>query len=486
LKLNPLYIFIGSFIFGVALFSIYGFEYLLLLLFLLPIFLFKDGKYAFIIAIVFVAILLGGARILLLDFKADSRVLDSYLLEEVVIEGIVVEEPSVRSRSQRITLEVSKVAGGILSTKTKLVTSVEKFPRFRYGDEVSLVGIIESPENFLNEQGREFNYIDYLKKDGVYYTMSFPEATVLSGGNGNSLKHGLFFVKQKWLSKIQELIPDPHAALLGGLVVGAKESLGEKLEDDFRKTGIIHIVVLSGYNVTIVAESLMRFFSFLPRMFSLSLGAVSIVFFAILTGASATIVRASIMALLVLLARATGRTNEITHALLIAAFFMVLHNPMIVIYDPSFQLSFLATLGLIYVSPYIEKYLKLVPTKWQLREFATATVATQIFVLPLLLYIMGEFSLVALPVNILVLAFVPLTMLFGFLTGVLGLLSATLAFPFTAISYGLLSYELLIVDLFARLPFASIFIPKFPLWTALLFYCVYGIFLYRLSKKVPS
>ena len=227
----------------------------------------------------------------------------------------------------------------------------------------------------------------------------------------------------------------------------------------------------------------MRFFSFLPHLAGISIGAIAIIFFAIMTGASATIVRASIMALLVLLARATGRTYAITRALFIAGFFMILHNPKILVFDSSFQLSFMATLGLIYLEPKIEQYFKLVPTKWQLREFATATVATQLFVLPLILYKMGDLSLVALPVNMLILAFVPLTMLFGFLTGVLGFVSTILSLPFAYVTYALLTYQLKVVELFASLPFASLHINHFPVWAMLFIYMVYALLLWKLYVK---
>ena len=191
--------------------------------------------------------------------------------------------------------------------------------------------------------------------------MFYPSVELIESGHGNIIKRGLFSFKRTFLEKVGKVIPDPQVSLLGGLVVGAKQSLGEKLQEDFRKTGIIHIVVLSGYNVTIVAEAIMRFFSFLPFLFGISVGVIAIIFFAIMTGGSATIIRASLMAILVLLARATGRTQTITRALFIAGFLMLIHNPKILVFDSSFQLSFTATIALIYLAPKIEKHFHLVP-----------------------------------------------------------------------------------------------------------------------------
>jgi len=96
---------------------------------------------------------------------------------------------------------------------------------------------------------------------------------------------------------------------------------------------------------------------------------------------------------------------------------------------------------------------------------------------------MGQLSLVALPVNLLVLMFVPLTMLFGFLTGMVGFLSIALSLPFAFITYGFLSYELKIVEIFAALPFASVQIESFPLWLMLGMYGLYAWIIYKFWNK---
>ena len=486
--MRPLYSFIGGFIFGAALFSAVDPDPASLFLvcfaavILLAAFCIRRSKAVFFLVLIVLGGALGAVRIAAEEFSFHDPLVpfsDSF----VQIEGVVVSEPDQRERSTKLTVRVDSVNGGMVSGRIKVLMTTDRFPEFLYGDKVRAEGKLERPENFENEDGREFNYIEYLKKDGIFYTMYFPDTTVLGTGGGNVVKRSLFSLKHIWLSSVERLLPDPHASLLGGLVVGAKQSLGSELEEDFRRAGVIHVVVLSGYNVTIVAEAIMRFFSFLRPLFAMSLGALSIVLFAVMTGGSATIIRASIMALLVILARATGRTNDITHGLFLAGFCMVFHNPSIVLYDPSFELSFLATLGLIYLSPLLEKWFRFVPAKWKLREIATATIATQLFVLPLLLYMMGEFSLVALVVNMLVLGAIPLTMLAGFLAGVFGIVSPLLAFPFTALSYALLSYELFVVELFSHLPFASVSVPQFPFWLMIFFYLLYGFILRYVFKR---
>ncbi len=432
------------------------------------------------------SVALGVLRFDVADMNRGNPLLEVFVSETVNIEAVIIDEPDERENNTHLTVEFKNIfiANEKLEVKSRGKIITDLYPLYEYGDRILMDGRLTKPKNFTNDEtGKEFDYISYLWKDGIFYQMFYPKIELISKGEGNFIKNILFSFKRAFLSRVSRVIPEPHSSLLGGLVVGAKQSLGEKLLDDFRAVGIVHIVVLSGYNVTIVAEALMRFFSFLPRTVSLWLGSGSIVFFAIMTGAGATIVRASIMALLVILARATGRTSEITRALFIAGFLMVLFNPKILIFDISFQLSFLATLGLILFPPLLEKYFHLVPTKFQLREFALATIATQIFVLPLLLYKIGELSLVALPVNLLVLMFIPLTMLFGFLTGVIGFLSIALSVPFAFLAYGLLAYELKIVEIFSALPFASVQIDSFPLWLMLGMYCLYAWIIYKFWNK---
>ena len=484
------YVFIGGFTFGVLVYSFINlgiwFSVFVLglgILILLTTLILENKRGVFIVGVLILSIGFGLLRSDIANIHQGNAVMDSLVGEIVLAEGIIIDEPDVRENNTNYTVKLYKISGSTVSEKIHIIA--KSYPSFVYGDKVLISGELKSPKSFKTDSGKYFDYASFLSKDDIFYQMIFPKIDFVSGGNGGFIKQYLFSFKNAFLYQVQKLIPDPQVSLLGGLVVGAKQSLGKKLQDDFRTTGIIHIVVLSGYNVTIVADAIMRTFAFFPfisRTVGTIFGVFSIVLFALMTGASATIVRASVMALLVILARVTGRTYDITRALFVAGFLMILNNPKILVYDASFQLSFLATLGLILISPLLSRYILFIPSK-QLREFATATISTQIFVLPLLLYKMGELSLVALPVNLLVLITVPATMLFGFLSGVIGFISLVLAVPFSFIAYILLSYQLKVVELFASLPFASIKVDVFPLWLMFGLYVVYGVILWNIYKR---
>ncbi|MDO8555451.1 MAG: ComEC/Rec2 family competence protein [bacterium] len=408
----------------------------------------------------------------------NSSVLNMKIGKNAVIEGIVDEEPQETENNTRLILKTKE--------DVKVLLIAQSYPVFRYGDKIEVRGVLQKPDNFFTASGisgQSFDWRAYLAKDDIFFEMIYPKTKLISSGNGSKIKGLLFSVKEKFLRSVSSLLPEPHASLLGGLTVGAKKSMPKKLLDDFKKAGVIHIVVLSGYNVTLVADAAMRVFSFLPSFLSIGFGAFAILLFTLMTGASVPVVRASFMALLVLVARATGRLYHISTALLFAGFFMILGNPKILRFDTSFQLSFLATISLIYLAPALAKKLTFLPKKFQIREIAASALATQIFVLPLLLYRTGIFSTVGLPVNLLILMFVPITMFVGFLAGGVGLLSFYLAAPFSWLAWILLEYELAVVAFFNRLPFASYTIAFFPLWLAFAVYGFYVLLLYKLRKN---
>lgn len=439
------------------------------------------------IFIIGVLILFFGFGMLRFDFSDPKiNLFDSGVEKNISINVLVVDEPDIRENNTHLVVkfnnEIKDDKNKNFKSDKKILLITNHYPEFNYGDEIKVRGVLKRPENFDTGSDREFDYVSYLAKSGIYYQMLNPKLELVSSGNGNFVKEKLFAFKKAFLQNIKKVIPEPQASLLGGLVVGAKSSLGTDLQEKFRKVGLIHLVVLSGYNLTIVADSIMGFLSFLPINISLSFGAVGIILFALMTGASATIVRASIMALLVLLARGVGRESKITRALFLAGFLMLIHNPKILVFDPSFQLSFMATIGLIFVSPKIGKYFNFLPEKFGLKETAIATVSTQIFVLPLILYMMGDLSIVAIFVNLLVLIFIPATMLLGFCAGMIGFVSTPISLPFAYITNLFLSYELKVVEIFSSLSFASVHVSYFPFWLAVV---VYGflLLLFLRNKK---
>jgi len=434
----------------------------------------SKNKWGIIAGIFVIAFTFGIFRFHLAD-KPIPKFFESQIGQKSSFQGIIVDEPDLRENNQKLTIK-SKV--GTEETKVLVTTNFDEY--FRYGDEVNFAGKLQKAENFVTDQGKEFDYINYLKKDGVHYVMSYGDVEIASRGNGSKIKSTLFYVKGIFLEKVNFAIPNPESLLMGGLILGERSSFNQDLRQKLIDTGTIHIVALSGYNVTIVAEWIMKVFSFLPRNLGFGAGILGILLFVVMSGGVSTAVRAGIMATLALVARATGRNADVGRALVLAGVLMILFNPFVLTHDVSFQLSFVATVAVIFFASKIEKYFMWVTTCFGLRDILSVTTAAYIFVLPFILYKMGNLSLVALPANILILPFIPFTMGLGFLTGFSGLIWYGFSVPFGYLAYFFLHYELTVVDVLSRVPFAAFTISNFPVAITIL---IYVYFIYRLFGR---
>lgn len=406
--------------------------------------------------------------------------LSKYSGQKVEIIGYISNESQIKDNNQIFIFNINKINS--IDENFSIKVQTDRYIKYEYGQILLIRGKLSSPFNFSNDNGRVFDYINFLLKDGIYLEIKKPKITILEGNDGNKLFRTLFKIKKGFIENLNKALGEPHASLAGGLVVGEKSALGNELLDDFRKVGLIHIIVLSGYNITIIADSIRRILSFLPRNISLIIGSFGIILFGILVGGGATVIRSCIMAIIAITGDILRKDYKVSKALFIAGAFMLIHNPLILFYDPSFQLSFLATLGLITLSSPIEKKLLFITERFGIRALIASTLATQIFVSPYILYLMGQLSIIGIIVNILVLPIIPITMFFIAITGILGFVSNIFSVFFGFISHFLLSYELFIVKIFSHLPFAYIDIPKFSFWIVIGFYSIYLIIFSKFSS----
>jgi competence protein ComEC len=389
----------------------------------------------------------------------DDSGFDKVVGEEITFEGMIIEDPDIRINNQHLKMKINGYKNNIL-----VMTSRDK--EYSYGDSVRVFGMLEKPENFVTDNGREFNYKRYLANQKVYYLVKRAEVEIISTGGGNQIKSFLFNLKRNFIKNVNKVLASPESDLANGLVLGVRGGFDEDLKGELIDTGTIHIVALSGYNVSIIAEAVIKFFGLiLPASISIVLSIVIIILFVLMTGASATIVRAGVMAIIMLFGRLTGRTYLAGRALVITGLVMIVFSPTIIT-DMSFQLSFIATAGVLFVTPKVIKIFKFIPLRFGLREIISSTVSASISVLPLLLYLTGVFSLVSIPTNIIIALAIPYAMFLVFLTGI---------FPPLSIFFGylaslILSFILFIIHFFGSLSFSSFTIYLFPLWLTILIY----------------
>lgn len=446
-------------------------------------------KWVPLVSLIFLGCATGIARVDVSQTSNAPSLLSGFTMKTVSISGIILDEPDVREAYTNVVLYVRNVLDGdkkfALSADAHVLARVPVYPELKYGDEVTMTGKVTVPINFVPQDGaKAFDYQSYLAKDGIYYQIYFPKVVVVSHDKGNIFVQKLFALKGWLMKNISQNIPEPESSLAGGITLGTKQSLGDEWLQKFRETGVAHIIVLSGYNIAVVAGIISRLVIFMPLTLRMVMSGFGVVLFAVMVGGGATVVRATIMALIIILARVLGREGDALRALVLAGGLMVFANPMILLNDVSFQLSFSATLALVTLVPVVEKYFKFI-SSLVLREIIVTTLSTQIFVLPLILYHMGSVSLVGLVSNIFILPVVPFAMLVVALVAVFSwvpLAGSAAAY----LSYSVLAYVFLAVDFFDKVPFASLKGISFLLWGLFLAYAILGIYILKNFPKKDS
>ncbi|MEK9181076.1 MAG: ComEC/Rec2 family competence protein, partial [Patescibacteria group bacterium] len=333
-------------------------------------------------------------------------------------EGIIAEEPDVRADKVNLAIKAvginqvtSKQDPKISLAEGKVLVTVGRYPEYRYGDRLKITGKLEQPF-----ESADFSYKNYLAKGGIYSVSYFPKISLVASGQGNLIKAQLLNFKQRFIDGLSRILPEPQNAFLAGLLVGARRAIPEGLLAMFKITGVTHIIAISGFNISIITRILGRFIqTHFGRRAALLITVLVVCGFVVITGAQASVVRAAIMGVVLVVGLNLGRMSRAFNILVLAGAGMVALNPQVLIFDVGFQLSFLATAGLIFFAETLERAFRKIPEIFELRSILAATLSAQIFVWPLLIYNFDQLSLISPLVNILILTIIPITIIFGFI-----------------------------------------------------------------------
>jgi competence protein ComEC len=377
--------------------------------------------------------------------------------ETATIHGQIVDAPDIRPTVTKFTIEVEsiEVEGKRVPAHGRvLINDIGGWPEHAYGEWISAKGTLERPKPI-----EDFAYDKYLALRGITAVMQRARV-VKEEGEPITLPmrtlRALINLRSWCEATINRLLPEPQASLLAGLLVGSRRGLPEHVTDDFRASGITHIVAISGYNITIILAVLSSLLWWLPMRKRLPILIGGITLFTLLVGASASVVRAAIMGILGLIALAAGRQATVRLSILWTAFVMLCWNPLSLLHDPGFQLSFLAVIGLSELSTPLGRLLRCVPKTGGLREGLVATLAAQITTLPLTIVLFHQISFVAPLTNILVAPLVPIAMLLGFIATIIGAMSIPAGLMVAYPTWLLLKLIIVMAHLCANLPLAVI------------------------------
>lgn len=330
----------------------------------------------------------------------------------------VVRATSRSERSQTVYVETQYGYGRV---------TTDLHPTFSYGDALSIDGILDRP--FSDMRTKETFWAQ-----GISFVMYFPHIDRQSRERARGWGDVLFGIRDVFEGSLKAIYPEPYNALADGMLFGSTSGLDMGTSNAFRKSGTSHILVLSGFNISVVATFFLFFASFLfRRRVALAVAMSGVVLFTVMTGAGSPAVRAMCMALIALFGLYAGRQYRAGIALLWALFLMLMWNPLLLRWDASFQLSVAATLGIMYIAPRIDTFLKRTAFPDFFATLIASTIGAQLAVLPFFLWWGVGVSWWSPVANVLVVPLVPLVMALSACASLAGLflpsLGTFVAFP---------------------------------------------------------
>lgn len=397
---------------------------------------------------------------------------------DITLQGSVAADPRRMDDGQQVILQVTAAQVGATPQPVEglVLLNLPPYPQYRYGQRLLVMGSLRQPR--AAARPGQFDYRAYLARKGIFVLMKEPLVRALPGTDGLPALRALLDARDYCKAILLRQLPEPQAAIAIGILLGLQSSVPDEMQQAFSATGVSHILVVSGWNFTIVAAILGGLATRLRlgrgATFWVSLAVMWV--YALFVGASAGVLRAAVMASLLLLANATERRSEPWTLLFAACWGLSLHDPH-ALWDLGFQLSVMATASLFAFGKPVEQWLqRFPPLRWPalgpVNEALTATLAAQILALPIILYAFGNLSIIAPLANVLIVPVVPYAMLLGTLALVSGLVWPPLGqwvalgvwLPLTWIAEG--------SRLLARAPWAAVQLPPFPLWLLLAYYAI--------------
>lgn len=394
------------------------------------------------------------------------------------ITGVVADEPDIRDQyiNLRLRAESIVVEGEPRPVAGLVLVRAPRYPERFYGDRLAIRGQLETPPIF-----EDFSYKDYLARFGIHAMVRRPHIDLIESNQGNVFWVGLLAFKYRASQTINRILAEPYASLLNGILLGVETGIPRGLYEQFNLTGTSHIIVISGSNISLVAGLLLLFGQrAVGKRWAPPLAMVGIIIYTFLVGADAAVSRAAVMGGVWVLSIWVGRPGLPLNSLTASGLVLTLLNPLI-LWDVGFQLSFMATLGLIVLVPPLERAVfgmlqrrlnveQVGLAMALLNELLIITLAAQIITGPLIVYQFGRLSLISLLTNMLILPVQPPIMIVGGLATLAGMLWLPLGQLIGWLVWLPLAWSVKMVELTALLPYASLDLGTFPFWLLVLMY----------------
>lgn len=383
----------------------------------------------------------------------------------VQIEGVVVSEPDIRDDRVQLRVQAETIFTGsqTYATDGLVLVNAPRLSDVRYGDRIRATGELITPAEFDT-----FSYSDFLARSGVFSVMQNAILEVVNHGEGSPFFAALFDLKMQVQQAINRALPEPAAGLLTGILLGNERGISPELSDAFSRVGASHVIAISGFNMAVISGVVMGFLekALSRKKLAAGIGISFLIIYTLFVGANAAVVRAALMSSLLVLAPLFRRNAFVPASLALLVLFLTLLNPL-ALWDISFQLSFLAVLGLsmfsgplsVRVDALLEKLFPAGTARFlsgTLSEPIVASLAAQILTTPLIVLYFQRLSVISLLVNLLIGPVQAVLLFAGAIAAILALVAPIVPQFVFWLALLPLAWTLAIVREFARLPFADV------------------------------
>ena len=461
----------------------------------------RENKFTFIpFCILF--FMLGVLRYQAVDNLPDNDIYN-FSGSAVNVTGTIREQPRIRlnsdsSFSVRYTVDVESirtaqgeksVSGGLaINAHYKDEASV---PTALIGYKISAYGNIRKPINYNNPG--QLDVVTMLKNDGITANMSAGKAGVeieyVEGNLWTKFLRLMAAVREHYKESMQQVMSNEDASAIFAMLFGGYEGLKPELTESFVTTGIVHILSVSGSHMSLLAATtawLCNFFSF-RRSIKLSIGLFVIFSYSVLSGFLFPVIRSAFMGFLVFFATSSNSYNQNSRrSLTMIALFILLYSPL-ALFHISFQLSFLATAGIIYWAPMINSYLIKFKTPSFIAMSFSCTISAVVFCQPIIAWYFNQLSISSLLSNVIVIPVIEIVIIFGLFAGIIGLILSPIAkivFLMDSLMLGA-AYEL--NKLIAKLPASNVYFPTMNFAWSIFYYLILILVIRKESyKKIIS
>lgn len=402
--------------------------------------------------IIFMFFSLGFWRYGLSINKYEINFVNTFENQNISMYGIVISDPIRTNKNQSFIFK-----GNYRGQDHKIMVYADVYPEIKYGDYLEISGLLSVAEEFNG-----FDFKRYLERSGIYSLLFYPKINILKKNQANKFKSFIYRFKDKIRLVFDQNLDMQSSVLAKACFLGDKKDIPDDLRDSFAKSGLSHIMAISGLHISVIILIFMNLILALgiKRRRSLALTILFLVFYLILIAMPASAVRASLMGVIALMALNSGRTKNFLRILILTAALMLVFNPRLLRDDLGFQLSFLSVLGIILFFPLLNRFfLKFISQKFQGNTLVKAffsiisiTISAQIFIWPLLIDNFSQISLIAPISNLFVLWTLPFLIVFIIVALILSFVFNSFSLGFFMFPKIILNYIVFIADTFSRFP----------------------------------